>query len=90
MKSVGVRELKDKLSTYLAVVRRGGEVVVTERRRAIARLAPVQGKSSHERLAELVANGEVTLAARRTRSLPKPMRLPRSARVSDLVKEQRR
>ncbi len=90
MSAVGVRELKDNLSRYLAIVRKGGEVVVTERGHPIARVIPIQGRTSQERLAELIANGDVTLAGRRVRSVPSPFGLPRGATVSDLVKKQRR
>lgn len=90
MRSVGVRDLKDNLSRYLAIVRRGGEVMVTEHGHPIARVVPIQGKASHERLVELIATGDVSRARRRTRSMPSPVRLPRGATVSDLVKEQRR
>ncbi len=90
MRSVGVRDLKDNLSRYLAIVRRGGEVMVTEHGHPIARVVPIQGKSSQERLAVLIAAGDVSRAVRRTRSMPSPVRLPRGAAVSDLVKEQRR
>ena len=41
MKQVGVRELKARLSEYLALVKAGEEVVVTERGKAVARLAPL-------------------------------------------------
>ncbi len=90
MKSVGVRELKDNLSRYLAVVRRGGEVVVTDHGHPIARVVPILGRTSQERLAELIAAGDLTPARRRTRRLPRPVELPGGATVSDLVKQQRR
>ena len=88
--TVGVRELKDNLSRYLARVRDGGEVVVTEHGRPVARVIGVQGRTSFERLAELVAAGHITPAAHKRRSAPKPAELPGRATVSDLVKDQRR
>ena len=88
--SVGVRELKDNLSRYLAAVRDGGELVVTDHGHPIARVVPIHGTSSAERLAELIAAGEAEPAARKTRTVPRPARLPGGATVSDLVPEQRR
>ena len=88
--TVGVRELKDNLSRYLAMVRDGGEVVVTEHGRPVARVISIQGRSSAERLAELVAAGQMTPARTRRRAAPRPVKLPRGAGVSDLVKDQRR
>jgi thiamine biosynthesis protein ThiS len=49
--------------------------------------API--KSTGERLAELIAAGEAEPAAKRTRTVPRPTRLPRGATVSDLVPEHR-
>ena len=60
MKRAGVRELKARLSAYLALVKAGKEVVVTERGKAVARLAPLP--SYHilpQRLAELESLGLV-------------------------------
>ena len=48
------------------------------------------GNSTGDRLAELIAAGEAEPAAKRTRTVPRPSRLPRGATVSDLVPEQRR
>ncbi len=47
MISVGVRELKAKLSSYIGIARGGEEVVVTSRGREVAVLVPV----TKERLA---------------------------------------
>jgi prevent-host-death family protein len=41
-KSVGVAELKAKLSEYLRAVRRGGDVVIHDRSEPIARLVPYE------------------------------------------------
>jgi prevent-host-death family protein len=90
METVGVRELKDNLSRYLSMVREGGEVVVTDHGRPVARVIGIQGKTSSERLAELVAAGQVTPATQRRRAAPKPARLAGGATVSDFLKQQRR
>jgi len=42
--TVGVRELKARLSEYLKLVRKGRRIVVTDRGREIATLAPVTGE----------------------------------------------
>ena len=46
---VGVRELKAKLSEYLARAQRGEVITVTERGRAKAVLGPVPGRANLER-----------------------------------------
>jgi prevent-host-death family protein len=81
---VGVRELKDNLSRYLARVKGGEEVVVTEHGRPVAWLVP---RPRPDRLAELIAEGRVTAARTSRRTVPKLVR-PRGP-VSDLVAEQR-
>ena len=82
----GVRELRDHLSRYLARVRAGEEVTVTDHGQAVARLVPLDRPRP---LDQLIADGLVTPAAAPKR--------PRSGRgiaakgtVSDLVAEQRR
>lgn len=62
---VGVRELKNRLTHYLRRVKRGEEVVVTERGRPVAILQSIRAveapKSLDARLAKLAASGLVTL-----------------------------
>lgn len=40
MKSVGVADLKNRLSEYLRLVRRGRSIIVTDREQPVARLVP--------------------------------------------------
>lgn len=52
--------LKARLSAYLEIVRRGDEVLVTDRGRPIARLIPVTGAASTEgRRDELLRTGRL-------------------------------
>jgi prevent-host-death family protein len=60
---VAVAELKARLSEYLAAVKRGEEVVVTERGRPIARLTALVGLDA--RLDELVRAGMLRPPARK-------------------------
>ena len=82
---VGVRELRNHLSRYLARVRSGDEVVVTDRGRAIARVVPV---SAERVLDRLIAEGIVTPARQPKRPAARPIKT--KGTVSDLVDEQRR
>ena len=54
---VGIRELRDHLSRWLDEVKDGGEIVITDRGRAVARLVPASRSS---RLDELIERGIVT------------------------------
>jgi len=49
-----ITELKARLSAYLDIVRQGDEVLVSDRGRVIARLAPVRGEQSAEGRRELL------------------------------------
>jgi prevent-host-death family protein len=84
---VGIRELKNGLSGYIDRVRKGEEVIVTDRGRPVARLSPLD--AAHDRLAQLVAAGIVRAPASSTRHVPK-RRITSKGTVSDLVAEQRR
>lgn len=55
-RTVGVRELKDRLSQYLRAVKSGQTIVITERGRPIGRIVP-QGISLDEKLKVLVDAG---------------------------------
>ncbi len=85
MSTVGIRELRDSLSRYIAEVRAGRTVIVTDHGRPVARIVPVAAPSALERL---IAEGRVRPAADLKRSAPSPV--PTSGSVSDLVPEQRR
>lgn len=50
MISIGIRELRQRASRYLAVVRRGGTVQVTDRGRPVALLVPIPHGGAIERL----------------------------------------
>jgi antitoxin (DNA-binding transcriptional repressor) of toxin-antitoxin stability system len=85
MKSVGVRELKNRLSEYLRDVRAGERVLVTDRGEVVAELAPPG--QSHEpdvpnALLVLARRGLVTLGAgeaARYSALPRRRRRNRTA-----------
>jgi prevent-host-death family protein len=86
MAEAGVRDLRDHLSRYLERVRAGEELTVTDRGRPIARLVPVGGTNTFDRL---VAEGLVVPALSRRRARP-TNRVPVTDPVSDLVADQRR
>ncbi|MGH9124212.1 MAG: type II toxin-antitoxin system Phd/YefM family antitoxin [Acidimicrobiales bacterium] len=83
---VGIRELRGRLSDYLARVREGDEVIVTDRGTAVARIVPIAGGRAIDRA---VAEGLVTPSSQRGRTRP-VRRVKSRGSVSDLVGEQRR
>ena len=84
MAEVGVRELRNNLSRYLERIQGGEEVVVTDRGRAIARVLPISGERTIDRM---IREGKVTPASRQDRSLPK--RITTKGSVSELLADQR-
>jgi prevent-host-death family protein len=82
---VGVRELRDHLSRYLAAVGEGQEVTVTDHGKAVARLVPLEEPRVLDRL---VSEGLVT-PARATKRPRSGRRVAGKGSVSDLVAEQR-
>jgi len=65
MRTVGIKELKNRLTQYLRQAKAGEEVMVTERGRPIALIQAIQSVSRpvslEARLAKLAAQGLVTL-----------------------------
>jgi len=79
MSSVGVKELKNRLTYYLRRTKQGEEVIVTERGKPIALIQPIQSAdrvvSLEARLARLAAQDLVTLPTH------KPLRKVRSVKI---------
>ena len=80
MGTVGIKELKNRLTHYLRRTKQGEEVVVTERGNPIALICSIKAAdkavSLETRLARLAARGLVTLPGR------KPLKRVRLAKVS--------
>jgi len=68
MKEVGIRELKDRLSEFVRLVREGEVIMVTDRGKVVAELRPPEPLSELEQkypvLAEMARRGEVRLPLR--------------------------
>lgn len=80
MSTVGVRELKNRLTQYLRRTKQGEEVIITERGKPIALIQPIKSVehpvSLEAQLAKLAAEGLLTLPTH------KPLRRVRLAKVS--------
>ena len=87
---VGVRDLRENLSSYLARVKDGDEVIVTERGRTVARiLAPETDEQLHARL---IREGTIIPAKRPKQPIDvdKLVKLPPGPSLSDIVIAMRR
>jgi prevent-host-death family protein len=58
----GIREVRDRFTYYLDQVRRGREVIVTERGREVAALIPLRENSVEDAVARLEIEGVVEMA----------------------------
>lgn len=92
MKTVGVRELKDRLSEYLRLVREGEEILVTDRGRVVAELRHPgpRGDIPYPALLEAVRGGRVRLGTRNRPELyPQLDRVLPSGSGASLLDEER-
>lgn len=80
MSTVGVKELKNRLTQYLRRTKEGEEIVVTKRGKPIAVIQPIQSAAPvvtlQARLAKLAAQGLVALPTH------KPLKKVRMVKVS--------
>ncbi len=82
--TVGIRELKAKLSEYVSRAANGEQIVVTDRGRPVARLVGLERPSTIERGIE---EGWITPASRTRLQPARRFRAPRS--TADVLDEDR-
>jgi prevent-host-death family protein len=89
---VGIRELKARLSSYVARARRGETVVVTDRGRPVARLLAADAAEPPAGVRAMVAAGRLVYKGRlRSAALPPPITLHGAGKDStDYVRDGRR
>lgn len=84
-REVGIRELRRDLSRYLGRVRRGERLIVTDRNRPVAVLAPLpENEDPYERM---IAEGKIRPATRRIDDLPPPIKLEGAPTLSECLEE---
>lgn len=89
MTSVGIRQLKNHLSQYLRRVSAGERVVVTERGRPLAIIAPSIGTAGDRRVEALVRAGLAHWGGGKPRGARRPVRI-RGRSIARTVIEGRR
>ena len=79
MSTVGVRELKNKLTQYLRRTKQGEELIVTERGKPIAIIQPIHSAgavvSLEAKLARLAAQGRLSLPTRKPLKKIRPLKI---------------
>jgi prevent-host-death family protein len=94
MRTVGLRELKNRLAEYVREVRSGEGVLVTDRGDVVAELVPPGQSTAHNAapsgLVSLARAGRLTLGAANDAAVyPKLSRLLKHRRVAELLDEER-
>ncbi len=92
MLSIGIKNLKNNLSRYLARVKKGEVVLVTERGRPIARIVKEGGESENffDALTPMIVEGSLSLPERQIdRDIPDPISV-KGKPISEMVVEDRR
>ena len=89
METVGIRELKARLSQHLKRVRAGARLLVTERGRLIATIAPIDAGADVEWAHALVAEGKAQWNGGKPAGTRERFPVARGATVSAAVLEDR-
>lgn len=93
MKAVGIRDLKNRLSKYIRLVKRGEDILVTDRGQVVAELRAASQSplaSEYPGLNELLRQGRVRLGAPNHPGLyPRRKTVLKHSRVMRLLNEER-
>ena len=87
-RSVGIRELKSKLSECVRDVKAGATIIVTEHGRRVARIVP-EAESLDDRLRALKSSGTILWNGRRLGKTKPVARIRGKRTVADIVVENR-
>ncbi|MFL7869774.1 MAG: type II toxin-antitoxin system Phd/YefM family antitoxin [Anaerolineales bacterium] len=85
---VGIRELKENLSKYMAKVKSGQSIVITEYGKPVGRIIP-EGRSSEERVEALVQAGIIAWNGKKLADITPPAVNRSNKLASDIVIEMR-
>jgi prevent-host-death family protein len=88
--TVGIRDLKNRLSYHLKRVRAGARLIITERGRPIATLVPVDAKPELAWAYKMVAEGRAHWSGGKPTGARRRMKPLAGSPMSDAVLEDRR
>ena len=89
MIEAGIKDLKNRLSDYLREVKKGQKILVTERKRAIATIVPMDRTEEDSKLISLVKEGFATWKGGKPTGSLDPVKIKGKA-ISAIVLEDRR
>ncbi len=86
--TVGIRDLKARLSHYVRQVKSGETVIITERGKPVGRIVPIE-KSLDEKMQELVDSGFMTWSGKKIKSSKPVARTKGDKTAAQLLLEDR-
>jgi prevent-host-death family protein len=89
METIGIRELKENLSRYMKKVKTGEKIIVTDRKKEIAIIMPLEKKAKQEKIYQLIQRGMASWAGDKPEGLPRRI-VSKGKSVSGAVIEDRR
>jgi prevent-host-death family protein len=87
-KTVGIRELKAHLSQYMAKVKNGTVIEVTEHGRIVGRIVPA-GEDLSERLAAMQSAGMIRWSGRKPKSVKPAKALEGGRSIASIIVDER-
>jgi prevent-host-death family protein len=89
MKTIGIKNLKNRLSYYLREVKKGEKILVTERDQVIATILPVERGEEDSKLLSLVKEGFASWKGGKPTGSHRPVKI-KGRTVSEIVLEDRK
>lgn len=89
METIGIRELKENLSRYMKKVKTGEKILVTDRKKEIAVILPLEKQAKEENIFRLIRRGAASWSGGKPAGIPKRI-VSRGKSVSGAVIEDRR
>jgi prevent-host-death family protein len=86
--TVGIRELKTRLSAYLKEVKAGSTLIITERGKPVGRIVPIK-PSVEAQMQELVQSGLVAWSGRKLSPIEPVVKLRGHKTIAGLLLEDR-
>jgi len=86
--SIGIRELKNRLSYYLKIVKRGEKLAISERGRTIAYITPARN-AEYDGVITLVREGKASWGGGKPLGSKRPAKVSGKP-VSQIILEERR
>ncbi len=89
MESVGIRKFKENMGHYVALLKSGHEIILTDRKKQIAKIIPVGMSATEEDVRQMVLDGKACWGGGKPQALRDRVQI-KGKGVADAVVEDRR